>query len=83
LEARCNVANNSSGTATTVELRIVLTDGYVDPGNSIGDNPNTIDRVTGTLTITVEELKASGSLIPTGTFTITSPSYSLSTITAS
>jgi hypothetical protein len=84
LEARCNVANNSTGTATTVDLRILLTDGYVDPGNSgLGDNPNTIDRVDGTLTIIVEELKASGSLIPTGTFTITSPTYSLSAIAAS
>jgi hypothetical protein len=84
LEARCNVSNNSSGTATTVEIRITLTDGYIDPGNSgLGDTPNTVDGVNGTLTITVEELKASGSLIPTGTFTITGPTYSLSAIAAS
>jgi hypothetical protein len=78
LEARCNVANNSAGTATVVEIRIVLTDGYIDPGA-----PAPGDSVDGTLTITVEELKASGSLVPTGTFTITSPTYSLSSIAAS
>jgi len=81
LEARCNVADNSAGTATTVELRIVLTDGYIDPGPEPSPPPG--DSVDGTLTITVEELKASGSLIPTGTFTITSPTYSLSSIAAS
>jgi hypothetical protein len=79
LEARCNVADNSAGTATTVELRIVLTDGYIDTGPEVPPG----DSVDGTLTITVEELKASGSLIPTGTFTITSPTYSLSSIAAS
>jgi hypothetical protein len=81
LEARCNVADNSAGTATTVELRIVLTDGYIDPGPEPSPPPG--DSVDGTLTITVEELKASGSLIPTGTFTITGPTYSLSSIAAS
>jgi hypothetical protein len=78
LEARSNVANNSSGTATVVELRITLTDSYVDSGP-----PAPGDSVDGTLTISVDELKASGSLIPTGSFTITSPTYSISTITAS
>ena len=33
--------------------------------------------------ISVEELKASGTLIPSGTFTIASPSYSLSVISGS
>ena len=87
LEARTNVANNSTGTATILTLRVTLTDGYIDPGNSLRapyDVPNTIDRVDGTITISVEELKAAGILIPSGTFTITGPSsYSLSTITAS
>jgi hypothetical protein len=78
LEAKSNVADNSSGTATVVELRITLTDSYVDSGP-----PAPGDSVDGTLTIAVDELKASGSLIPTGSFTITSPTYSISTITAS
>lgn len=78
LEARCNVADNSSGTATVVELRFSLNDSYVDTDPS---PPG--DLVDGTLTIIFEELKATGSLVPTGTFTITSPSYSVSSISAS
>lgn len=78
LEARCNVANNSSGTATVVELRVTLNDTYVD----VDPSPPG-DLVDGTLTMNFEELKATGSLVPSGTFTITSPSYSVSSITAS
>jgi hypothetical protein len=86
LEARCNVANNSTGTATVLTLRVTLADGYLDPGNSTRapyDVPDTIDRVNGTLTISVEELKAAGTLFPSGTFSITGPAYSLSSVTAS
>jgi hypothetical protein len=75
LEAACDVASNSSGTATQVQIRITLRDDYVDPGP-----PAPGDTVDGTLTLTVEELKAAGALFPTGTFAITSPSYSLSAI---
>lgn len=79
LEARCNVPNNSSGLATQVEIRIVLNDGYVDQFPNAGG----IDSVDGTLTISVDELKAAGNLVPSGNFIITSPSYSLSAITGS
>jgi hypothetical protein len=75
LEANCNVANNSAGTATTVNIRITLRDDYIDV-----DPTPPGDTVDGTLTLTVEELKAAGTLYPTGVFTITSPSYSLSAI---
>jgi len=78
LEARTNVSNNSIGTATTLFLRAILTDLYTDPGP-----PPPGDSIDGTLTIAVEELKASGTLIPTGTFSIVSPAYSLSSISAS
>lgn len=78
LEAKCDVANNSTGTATTLYLKVTLNDAYVDPGPT---PPG--DVVDGTLSIAVEELKATGSLIPSGTFTITSPTYSLSSIAAS
>ena len=78
LEARTNVADNSAGTATVLTLRVSLTDGYVDPGPT---GPG--DQIDGTLTILVEELKAAGTLIPSGTFSITSPTYSLSVVTAS
>jgi hypothetical protein len=87
LEARTNVANNSTGTATILTLRATLTDAYTDPvpggGLSAGLFPPG-DSVDGTLTISVEELKASGILFPSGSFSITGPaSYSLSGITAS
>jgi hypothetical protein len=78
LEARTDVANNSTGTATTLFLRVTLTDVYTDPGP-----PAPGDLIDGTMTISVEELKASGTLFPSGTFSIISPTYSLSTISAS
>jgi hypothetical protein len=78
LEASTNVSNNSSGTATQLFLRVTLSDSYVDPGA-----PAPGDLVNGTLTIAASELKASGLLQPSGTFAITSPSYSLSIISGS
>jgi hypothetical protein len=81
LEAKTNVANNSAGTATQLFLKVTLADNYVDPGPEPSPPPG--DLVDGTLTIAVDELKASGSLLPSGTFTITSPTYSLSAITGS
>ena len=79
LAALCNVADNSAGTATSVTFRITWQDDYVDPGS-----PAPGDSVDGTLTIAISELKATRTLIPSGSpFTITSPSYSLSSITAS
>jgi hypothetical protein len=79
LEARTNVSNNSTGTATILTLRVTLTDAYVPTGAA----PAPSDQVDGTMTISVEELKAAGTLFPSGSFSITSPTYSLSVITAS
>jgi len=78
LEARTDVSNNSNGTATILTLRVTLTDAYTDPGA-----PAPGDSVDGTITISVEELKAAGTLFPSGSFSITSPTYSLSSISAS
>ena len=78
LEARTNVSDNSTGTATQLFLRVTLSDSYVDLGA-----PAPGDLVNGTLTIAASELKASGLLQPSGTFAITSPSYSLSVISGS
>ncbi len=78
LEAKTNVADNSTGTATVLTLKVSLLDSYTDPGD-----PAPGDLVDGTLSIAVEELKASGSMVPSGTFSITSPTYSVSSITAS
>jgi hypothetical protein len=85
LEARTNVSNNSTGTATQLFLRVTLIDGYADPAIA-PHTPNTIppgDLVNGTVTITASELKAAGLLQPSGTFTVVSPSYSFSVVTAS
>lgn len=78
LEARTNVPNNSTGTATILYLKVTLADDYTDLYPAAPPS----DVVDGTLTIAVEELKAAGTLVPTGTFSITSPSYSLSSISA-
>jgi hypothetical protein len=78
-EARTDVSNNSTGTATVLTLRVTLFDNYVDPGP--GGPPFTGDTVDGTLSISISELKAFGNLLPSGSFSITSPSYSLSSIT--
>jgi hypothetical protein len=83
LEARTDVANNSTGTATQLFLRVTLADSYVDPDVASGASFPPTDSVDGTLTIAVSELKAAGSLEPSGSFTIISPSYSLSSITGS
>ena len=80
LEARTNVANNSTGTATQVQIRITLVDTYTDPGPEPSPPPG--DSVVGTLTVNVAEVKASGLLQPSGNFTVTSPTYSLSSIVA-
>jgi hypothetical protein len=78
LEARTNVAN------TQVQIRITLSDAYVDPGPEPSPPPG--DSVVGTLTVKAIELKAFGLMYtPSGTspsFTVTSPTYSLSSIVA-
>ena len=79
LEAKTDVADNSTGTATQVQIRITLSDSYVDPSPATAPG----DSVEGTLTVNVAEVKASGLLQPSGSFTVTGPSYSLSSIVAS
>ena len=84
LEASCNVANNSSGTANIVYLRIRFVDGYIDPGDHPEDNPRTDDGVDGTFTVTVREKRAEaiGGLLPnSGNFVIQRPTYSIAAIT--
>jgi hypothetical protein len=82
LEALCNCsgANNATGTANIVTFRISWNDGYVDPYAAPVPPDDVVD---GTLTINVEEFKATGALTPSGTFSITSPGYSISSISAS
>lgn len=80
IAAKCNIANNNVGGATSIDFRITWRDNYFDLYPS---SPPPGDQVDGTLSIVVEELKATGSLIPTGSFDITSPSYSITSISAS
>ena len=79
IEALCNCTDptNVNGTASVVTFRITWGDSYLDV-----DPTPPGDLVNGTLSLTVEEFKAAGSLIPSGSFSIISPSYSISAITA-
>jgi len=87
LEAKSDAADNSTGTATEVDLRLSLIDGYVDPdvleGFSASENSPS-GFVDGDLNFELVEVKASGNLLPAGTgpFLINSPSYSVSPISA-
>jgi len=81
LAAKCNVADNSLGTATEVTIRVTLNDSYVDPGA-----PDPGDLVEGTLSIEFYELKATGTLEPgniPGSFAVASPTYVMSSIIVS
>jgi len=70
LKARCNVADNSAGTATQVEIQVNLADSYVDPGA-----PPPGDLVDGTLTVNAFKIQATGTLQPTNDpFSVTGPS---------
>lgn len=80
IEALCNCteATNVNGTSSSITFRITWRDNYTDPGA-----PAPGDTVDGTLSLVVDELKAAGAMLPSGTFSITSPSYSASAISAS
>jgi hypothetical protein len=82
IEVVSNVADNSIGGATTLTFRVTYTDTYTYGG---GGSPSFLDNVDGTLTLTVDELRASGTLQPLGTgpFVITRPGYSISGISGS
>ena len=69
LKAKCDVANNSAGTATQVVIQVNLADTYVDPGS-----PPPGDLVDGKLTIDVNKIQAAGTLAPSGIFAVTGPS---------
>jgi len=78
IEALCNVANNSAGTANIVTFRITWVDNYVDTGPEVAPD----DYVDGTLTINMDAVRASGFLQPAGSFAIVAPaSSSLTAIT--
>jgi hypothetical protein len=82
IEVVSNVADNSIGGATVLTFRVTYTDTYVYTGSGSTSFPDSVD---GTLTLTVDELRASGTLQPLGTgpFVITRPAYSISGISGS
>lgn len=82
IEVVSNVADNSIGGATQLIFRVTWTDTYIYTGSGSTSFP---DNVDGTITLTVDELRASGTLQPLGTgpFVITRPSYSISGISGS
>lgn len=79
LQARCNVSNNSSGTATQITFTSIWQDIYTDPGD-----PPPGDAVAGTMSLTVTQLRAVGALYPDlipNSFSAPSPSsYTISAI---
>ena len=87
IQARCvDVASNSSGTAASGEIRVVFTDGYVDPATS-PHSPSTIppeDTVDGTLTVSASLLFATGIMVPSSAvFTVTNPTVAVGAVTGS
>lgn len=68
------VADNSTGTASTIEFLIEWFDGYLDPGPT---GPS--DLVDGTITLAVTTLEASGVLYPVlaGNFVVESPTITM------
>jgi hypothetical protein len=78
-----SVPINILGTATVIEFLVEWIDGYVDPGPAVPENPAPGDQVDGTLTLAVNTYEATGVLQPsgTGTFTVESPSVTISDLT--
>ena len=84
LFARSNVANNANGTATQVIIRAQWTDGYTDPDPPGGLQFPPDDVVNGTLSLTLQQRRATTVLQPSGSlFNIASPTYSTTNITGS
>ena len=78
IDALCDVANNSTGTARILTFRTVWTDTYVDTQPLPPD-----DLVDGTIALSVDQIRPIGNLQPSGSFTIAGPTYSLSAINGS
>lgn len=64
LQARSNVADNSSGTANIVYIRVLLNDPYADPPGGFPGQFPPEDSVNGTLTVSSDMIRASGVMQP-------------------
>lgn len=72
LQAKTNVANNSSGTANILYIRVLLSDAYTDPGP-----PAPGDAVSGTISVSTDMILPGGLLQPSpanGSLTVSGPS---------
>lgn len=80
VSVRTNTPNNVNGDGNIVYLTMSFTDVYTYTGMGSTSFPDTVD---GTLSITIDEMRASGTLLPLGTgpFVITRPAYSITAIT--
>jgi hypothetical protein len=97
LQSRClDQPSNSGGLASQLEIRVLFTDGYVDPGvgpaSSIGGGIQTQtpanfppdDLVDGTLTVNASALYATGIMVPAAQlFTVSQPIISVGAVTGS
>jgi hypothetical protein len=82
IDVLSNVADNSIGGATILTFRIRFTDSYTYGGTGGTSFPDTVD---GTLSVIIDEIRASGSLQPLGTgpFVLTRPVYSITSLSGS
>jgi hypothetical protein len=84
ISARCNVANNTTGTATSVDFLLEFIDNYTDSGGGLPppDNPLPGDAVDGIFSVSASTLYATGIMIPTGTgnFVVETPTVTVSGI---
>ena len=94
LQARCvDQPSNSGGSAAQLEIRVLFTDGYVDPGIAPqipGPQVATTsmfppdDVVDGTLTVNVSSLYATGIMVPaSATFAVTQPIIAVGAVSGS
>jgi len=86
LQSRCvDQPSNSSGAAFQLEIRVLFTDGYVDPGQyPLNPSPDYTDAVDGTLTVNASSLYATGIMVPASQiFTVTNPIIAVSAVTGS
>jgi hypothetical protein len=97
LQSRClDQPSNNGGLASQLEIRVLFTDGYVDPGvqpgSSIGGGIQTQtpanfppdDVVDGTLTVNASALYATGIMVPASQlFTVTQPIITVGAVTGS
>jgi hypothetical protein len=94
LQSRClDQPSNSGGLASQLEIRVLFTDGYIDPGVApIFPGPQTQtaanfppdDFVNGTLTVNASTLYATGIMVPASQiFTITQPIVTVGAVTGS